>query len=374
MYFRSILSGTLAILLVSGAAVQADQRTGIPHDSNPSETSDGSGLSLPKFGLPKLFGSRDKPAGSFEVAQAGDPRITTLEEQVRSLSGTIEELNFQILQMQEQMRKMQEDNEFRFQELEQRRTDAGAPTDRNIASGPAVPQAPPVQAPLDQAAAEEEEGTIGVPMEPEILVDNGTGDPAAFPSGAGGVGAPPTTFGTITFDDQGNVTGGTVADQTTQSLPDPTTRQAAPDLPSAGTLDDTRVAALPATDNPDELYRNAYEFILSGDYSTAEAGFRDHVTRFPSDQKAADAHFWLGEALLAQKKYRDAAEVFLAANKSYPSSKKAPDMLLKLGMSLAGLDQPDVACATFAEIGKRYPDASGALKERVKQEQALAAC
>jgi TolA-binding protein len=33
-----------------------------------------------------------------------------------------------------------------------------------------------------------------------------------------------------------------------------------------------------------------------------------------------------------------------------------------------------VACATFGEIGKRYPNASGALKERVKQERALASC
>ena len=49
-------------------------------------------------------------------------------------------------------------------------------------------------------------------------------------------------------------------------------------------------------------------------------------------------------------------------------------MLLRLGVSLVGLDQRDVACATFAEIGKKYPNAAGVLKERVKQEQALAAC
>jgi TolA-binding protein len=49
-------------------------------------------------------------------------------------------------------------------------------------------------------------------------------------------------------------------------------------------------------------------------------------------------------------------------------------MLLKLGVSLVGLKQKDVACATFGEIGKRYPDISAALKERVKQERALAAC
>ncbi|MEW9806115.1 tol-pal system protein YbgF [Mesorhizobium sp. ZMM04-5] len=368
MYFRLILSGTLAFLLMSGASVRADGRAEAP--SAPTMAFDG-GLPLPKFKLPAVFRSKDD-TGSFKVAQAGDPRITALEEQVRSLSGTIEELNFQILQMQEQMRKMQEDNEFRFQELEGKRTDAGAPAGKTVASAPAR------QAPAEAAPAE-------TPAEPEILVDNGTGDPAGLNPGTGGApagaGEPPQTFGTITFDEKGNVTGGSVAEQPTEPLPgvavgaqQAPVRQAVPNKPAGQGLDETRVAALPATDDPDELYRNSYEFILSGDYDTAEKGFRDHIERFPSDQKAADANFWLGEALLAQKKYRDAAEVFLAANKDYPSSKKAPDMLLKLGMSLVGLDQRDVACATYAEIGKRYPDISVALKDRVKQEQALAAC
>ena len=124
------------------------------------------------------------------------------------------------------------------------------------------------------------------------------------------------------------------------------------------------LAALPASDDPEEVYRNSYEFILSGDYGTAEAGFRDHVARFPGDPKTADARYWLGEALLGQKKYREAAEVFLAANKEYPSARKAPDMLLKLGVSLVGLDQHDVACATFSEVGRRYPEISAALQER----------
>ena len=65
--------------------------------------------------------------------------------------------------------------------------------------------------------------------------------------------------------------------------------------------------------------------------------------------------------------------MFLAANKDYPKSRKAPEMLLKLGVSLVNLNQRDVACATFSEVGKRYPQTSAALKERVKQEQALAA-
>ncbi|MBN9275086.1 MAG: tol-pal system protein YbgF, partial [Mesorhizobium sp.] len=89
---------------------------------------------------------------------------------------------------------------------------------------------------------------------------------------------------------------------------------------------------------------------------------------------APDAHYWLGEALLGQQKYRDAAETFLSASKAYPKAKKAPDMLLKLGVSLVGLNQRDVACATFNEVGKRYPDISAAMKERVKQERTRASC
>jgi RNA polymerase sigma-70 factor (ECF subfamily) len=72
--------------------------------------------------------------------------------------------------------------------------------------------------------------------------------------------------------------------------------------------------------------------------------------------------------------YREAAEVFLQANRDFPDARKAPEMLLKLGVSLTALNQRDVACATYTEIGHRYPEISSALQERVKQEQALAGC
>ncbi|MGD9913715.1 MAG: tol-pal system protein YbgF [Rhizobiaceae bacterium] len=342
MHLRSTVGGALALLMISAPVALAK---------------DGSLLGDM---LPGVFGSRSAEraparAEGVVVAQAGDPRITQLEEQIRQLSGTIEELNFQVLQMQEQMRKMQEDNEFRFQQLEggggaQKKSDAGtvAPAEgQDAAAAPGdaatTPKAPRV--------GEEIPAGDGMPMEADGGMPMETDGPAVSTA----PGEPPRTFGTITFDENGNV------------------RDASAD-PNAAGKDHTVVAALPPTDDPEELYRNSYQFILSGDYDTAEVGFREHVTRFPADGRTADAHFWLGESLLGQQKYREAAEIFLAANRDYPTSKKAPDMLLKLGVSLAGLKQRDVACATFAEVGKRYPGISGALKDRVKQEQALAAC
>jgi tol-pal system protein YbgF len=348
MHLRSIISGTLALLLLSGGSALS-QESRVP---DPAST-----VPTPQIGLPGVFGSGNSSEG-FRVAQAGDPRVSALEEQIRQLSGTIEELNFQVLQMQEQLRKMQEDNEFRFQELEQKKSGARTgDTNRSLAT----------------AAPSAGSGAAGPATTPTEARPDAT---AAAPGTAqGGRGEPPKTFGTIVFDADGNVKGGSVGDQMSAGAPvagqagTPATGQEG--APPAG---GDQVAALPATDDPDELYRNSYEFILSGDYKTAEAGFRDHIARFPADPKAADARFWLGESLLGQQKYRDAAEIFLAASKDYPSSKKGPEMLLKLGISLAGLKQRDVACATFGEVGKRYPNASAQLKERVKKEQAAAAC
>jgi len=268
-------------------------------------------------------------------AQAVDSRVAQLEEQVRQLTGTLEELNFQILQMQDQLRRMQEDNELRFQEIEGKRSDAGGATD---------------PAPRDNAAI--------APAAPSD--GNGSGDDGFYADvprvqdSAEVLGAPPRNFGTITFDEKGNARGAGLPEQP---------------------ADDTTVAALPPTGNDaDELYRNSYEFILSGDYATAEAGFRDLIARYPEGEHAADAHFWLGEALLAQEKPREAAEIFLSASRDFPQARKAPDTLFKLGTSMAAMGQRDVACATFSEVLQRYPQTTDALRERIRQEQALASC
>ncbi len=354
MHPRSILSGTLAVLLLSGAAAMASE-TGTRETGPAASERGGFSFRLPGVELPGLFGAK-KEEGAVQLAQSGG--MTALEEQIRSLNGKVEELNFQILQMQEQIRKQQEDNEFRLQQLEegsqggQKKSDAGG-SGGSVAAAPGATTASPTTS-----------GDIagGATVE-DIIVDSGDGEPGKVIPGA-----PPGNFGTITVDKDGNVIdAGAGTHSVTATDPG---ASATPPADNGNTV----VAALPRTDDPLELYRNSYQFVLSGDYSTAEAGFREHIERFPKDANAADAHYWLGESLLGQQKYRDAAEVFLAASKSYPKAKKAPDMLLKLGVSLVGLKQRDVACATFGEIGKRYPNASGALKERVKQERALASC
>lgn len=326
MYKAMIFSGAFAALAVFGGGANAAPS----HEQQVDRLVTLGGALLgqrqpvPKIRVP---GPRMPEQGYVQLAQAGDPRVTQLEEQVRQLNGLVEELNFQVLQMQDQLRRMQEDNEFRFQELEK----GGAQ---------------PAMQKSDNSNVEE-------------IIENtdGTTETASAPA------APPRTLGSVTFDKDGNVVGAQVDDNGLPGVEN--------GVPST---DGTQVAALPETSDPDELYRTAYEFVLAGDYDAAEAGFRRHVEAFPNDTRAADARFWLGEALLGQEKYREAAQVFLGANRDYPDARKAPEMMLKLGVSLAAMDQRDVACATLSEVKNRYPQASTAVLERVKVEQARASC
>lgn len=260
------------------------------------------------------------------LAQAGDPafRIGQLEEQNRALNGRIEELGFQLLQMQEQIRQMQQDNEFRFQQIE-----GGAPAGNRTDARPAV-----TEPQTDLAAT------------PLPGVENST--TSSTTQAPAGQGTPPTDLGQILFNENGSLI--------------------TPDAPAAT---GGQTASL---DTPDDLYKAGYEHVLSGDYSLAEQSFRDYVDIYPSGPQASDAMFWLGESQFSQSRYDEAAKSFLAAHKQFPAAEKGPDTLLKLGMSLAALDNRDTACATYREVLVRYPDASAAIRSKIVTEQSKASC
>lgn len=354
-----LLLGLMAAPLLFSAA-PASALNG--HSAATSRMSGGQDVAL----LNGLF-ERHAPAprqgrADVQLAQAGDPRVQALEEQVRSLNGKLEELNFLILQTQEQLRKQQEDNEFRFQELEGGKSGGAKPAPAKkseitpTGTGTQTASVPPLATPEANVA-----GTAPAAAQPA----DGTNQVAATGQADAGLPGVPRNLGSIRFDTNGNLVGGTTSEDPVDLLSGTPTQPAQPN---------TAVASLPSTDDPDELYRNSYEFILSGDYKTAEAGFRSYIDRFPSANRVPDANFWLGESLAAQKRHREAAEVFLATSRQYPDSKKAPDSLLKLGISLSALKQREVACATLREVGTRYPKASDALKERVRQELATNGC
>ncbi|RIX98853.1 tol-pal system protein YbgF [Aureimonas flava] len=269
--------------------------------------------------------SREAPVLLAQAAGDGGVRLSQMEEEMRRLTGKVEELSFMVLQLQEQLRKAQEDNEFRFQDLEGKGSGASAkPAERRTEAAPAAP------------------GNERVASASPPSVNDATSPAAGQKDEIGAL-----------LDDT--------------SLNEPT-----PPAAASGS-NGSQVASI-ATNGPVEMYSLGYNYMLAGDYQLAETTFRQYTQAYPNSQDAADAQYWLGESLYAQNKYRDAAEVFLNAQKEHPKSAKAPEMMLKLGMSLARLNNRETACVTYAEVGKRYPDMSANVKRKLQGETKAANC
>ncbi|ABQ60821.1 tol-pal system protein YbgF [Brucella ovis] len=279
-----------------------------------------------------------------------------------ALSARAEAMNFQILEMQDQMQKMQEENERRFQALESGgRADAGGSSrDTSLADAGAAGS-------LDGGVS----GSAGSQAMASSSSQQSAADSVAIGSAAsqGGParGEPPQTLGSIRFDTNGNVIG-----ETLYAAPQPV-QQGGGGIQTGGAANDA-VASLPTDDNPNSLYQAAYQYLMSGDYKAAEAGFREHVKRYPADPMTAEARFWLGESLYGQGRYPEAATLFIDTQRDYPDSKRAPENMFKLGMALEKMDNHDVACATFAQIPQRYPKAAPAILKRVADERSRAKC
>jgi tol-pal system protein YbgF len=321
------------------------------------------------------------PTGRVAQSDPGDltVRLDRMENVLRQLTGTIENLQYRNQQLEMQLKRMQDDTEYRFQQLGSkgsapppaqavpmnpgnapggpptnpgRRSDVFDPSQRPNARGAprvlgnqaaiAVPEqgrdSEPVGAPGGRAA--------GAPLDLATMAGNNDSPPPSPPPGAvasaGGAPVPAQP---------------------------PQVRNVGP--AAAG---GQQLATLPPSASPKDEYDMAYGYVLHKDYSLAEQSFRDFLKKYPNEQLVPDANYWLGESLFQQQRYRDAAESFLNVSTRYERSGKAPDALLRLGQSLAAMNQKEAACATLAEVERKFPRASSGVKRGVAQEQKRAHC
>ncbi|WP_143242212.1 tetratricopeptide repeat protein [Bartonella doshiae] len=122
------------------------------------------------------------------------------------------------------------------------------------------------------------------------------------------------------------------------------------------------------------LYKKGYDFILSANYVEAEKAFCVFQDRYREDPLSGDALFWLAEALLGQKRYHDAAQVYLAVWYTDKKTLYGSEILLKLAISMAALGQNKEACALFSNIPKRYKSLECAFCKRLEKERSRSQC
>lgn len=289
-------------------------------------------------------------------------RLDRMEGALRQLTGTIEQLQFRNQQLEMQLKRLQEDSEYRFQQL----------GSRGNATPGAVPQVAP-RGPADAAppAAPGRRGDLfdpaqqpNAPGAPRPL-GNQTASTAPIVNDAP-VGAP------------GGRNAGAPLDLSTLSAnvvaPVAAPQQAVPQQPPRAATPNTQLATLPPSARPQDEYDLAYGYVLHKDYGLAEQAFNEFLRKHPNERLVPDAQYWLGESQFQQQRYSEAAKAFLVVLTKHERASKAPDSLLRLGQSLAALNKKEAACATLAEVGRKYPKASATVKRNVAAEQKRAHC
>jgi tol-pal system protein YbgF len=350
----------------------------------------------------RMFGQPDRPAdherAPVSVAQMSAPdlavRLERLENEIRQLTGIVEQLQYRNQQLEQQLRRLGGDPTGAGAPP---RVSQGTPAAPQMAAPPPVVAAPPV-APEPPAASGPTVIAAAPPAPPGAIPRRGDAfDPSQNPGAPGApraLGAVPSNAApppaAVIQEDPGYVGA-------------PGGRQAgAPlDLSPSGAAPSGDPAALPApgmsgplppppprnpnatgaqqmvmapSNAPKDEYDLAYGYVLRKDYALAEDAFRAFLKKHPSDRLTPDAHYWLGETLFQRQRYRDAAESFLTVSTKYETASKAPDALLRLGQSLAALNEKEAACATLGEIGRKYPRASVTVKQGVEREQKRVHC
>jgi TolA-binding protein len=70
----------------------------------------------------------------------------------------------------------------------------------------------------------------------------------------------------------------------------------------------------------------------------------------------------MGEISFGEKRYREAVLSYGKVAQDFPRSDKAPDALFRTGEAMMALDLRDDARAIFQDVAKRYPKTTAAKK------------
>lgn len=303
-------------------------------------------------------------------------RIGRLESQIRQINGQIEQMQFEFRKLGDQLKKFQEDVDFRFRE-----------------SAPGLPAAKPPQKrsemPETQTTAEAQPITPQAALPPRASGRGDAFDPSQDPTAPGA----PRPLGSLSSAEtagpgrvrreenpsQGldqnapgaplDLSNGRSRRTGVQLEPAPAGGGAVSGLTTPG---GTIIAAVP--NSAREQFDIALAYLKQRSYEDAEKGFTGFLEKNPKSKLASDAIYFLGESYYLRGRQREAAEQYLKFSTQYAGSPRAPEALLRLGQSLTALGAKEQACATYGEITRKYPNAPAMVKAGADREAKRAQC
>ncbi|MEQ9505400.1 MAG: tol-pal system protein YbgF [Hyphomonas sp.] len=280
---------------------------------------------------------------SVQVAQARQSaadlliQVNRQEDQINTLAGRIESLEFELGRARESNQTLLTDNETLARDAQAMRQQ------------------------LDQQARAITGLQVILGLEPEPVAETYSSTDTSVPNGT------PEYFG------QGGVpSDGRGIDS---SGPAQLTPNAAPATGSG--LPEGSLGTLPATQLPGEagaLFAEAKTRLIRLDYAGAEEAFQVFIDQFGKDPQAGEAYFWLGESLHQQKAYADSGAAYTTMIRSYPDDARAPDALVRLGRAMRYIGETEKACTALDALPKRYPNATKVVRDLAAVERTRSGC
>ncbi len=292
-----------------------------------------------------------------------ESRIISLEDQVRNLTGKIEELAFSFKNLESLVQESiiainnkLEQNNTHLKSLHARDSAINNPANDTTINANTVNLTPPNEDVYD--SSENIENRIA-PLTDSNLIDpeNSPDEVNIIPDPNAGSNPTMQTLGTI--DTNENDISPSMLEDSNDTLQ--TVEQ------------ENQINALEPV-NPAVSYQTAYEMLSRADYESAEIAFKSFIGENPDNSLASNAYYWLGETYYVRKLYKQAARSFAIGFQKFPNGSKAPDQLLKLGMSLVSLGKNEDACATFAKLELEFPNAPPRISNRASQYFERAEC
>ncbi len=114
-------------------------------------------------------------------------------------------------------------------------------------------------------------------------------------------------------------------------------------------------ASKSGTTTEESSYNAAYELIQNKQFPEAITAMKTFIQQYPRGKYVSNAHYWLGELLLAQHQDQSAIKEFNIVINDHPSSNKVSASMLKLGFIYAHLGDKDKAKEEFLNIKKLFP-------------------
>ncbi len=110
----------------------------------------------------------------------------------------------------------------------------------------------------------------------------------------------------------------------------------------------------------DTIFNEAYSDLVQGNFDLAIEGFNAFIKNYPSNEKADDAQYNIGEAYYNSRKLQQAIAAFTRVIDDYPNADKVASAYFKRGKAEVALGENDNAIEDFKLILQKYPTSAEA--------------